>query len=450
MGHGTIGYANARRNKRNARGNRRGSQQNDLLEIMGFEIGERKRIVIPVFNGEIALFAKPYHKVVNESIEFVSKNGKPYNVFQVRCTHPYSQVTQEDSIAEARKHEICAFCDLSKYEGRRVWDIINKEYGDTFKDLEKSEQREVFKKIEALATVEPSYYQTKDEDGNTVNATQMEIYMLVLEIEMDGKKPVLDNNGIPKYKPVVMKASKSRLDKFKNGVDDAVESGSLDEDMLYTYIENEGTDDAEKVSVGWVDFNVNFPNKPDKKESGKDMSATPVAEKLSVITEDFINAVTENGDALVKSAKSTVDNMLKNFRSHTREEAIGWIKDQTVDGKVVSGEEYFKLLEAEYRFAGDDEHMGDDERDAEIFEKTLKYADDVETETDDADKKSTVKEKAEESVQKEDEEEKRKRLVAKAKAKKLAELKAKKEAESKAKEAEEELDLDEDLDLDLD
>lgn len=352
-----------------ARTGRRAPSRGGMLKTLEYKVGERKRIVFPIYDGGLVLYAKPYHPVLNKSVHLAKSNGSgTYPVNKIRCMHPYAQTNPEDSLNVAKSGEICLFCDLSKYENRRQWKTINDEFGDDgFSQLTKKEMKAYFDELAEEDTVEPSYYQEENEDGEKESRTLLDIYILALEIQLDKKgKPVLDDNGIAKYEPIVMPASKSRLAKFKQGVDDAVASGSLDEDRLYPFIENEGTDAEEEVLIGFVDFLVNFPQEKDKMTSGRNMTATPVSESLSVISDDLIEDFESKGEALEKQASTLVNNFYVNLKPHTREEAL-----EMLDG----GAEYFEELESEYRFDGKTEDgkviPSDDERDEEIITKVL-------------------------------------------------------------------------------
>lgn len=373
-----------------ARTGRRAPNKGGMLKSLEWKMGERKRLILPLVDGALVLFAKPYHPVMNQSLELVKTSGSgTYSISKVRCMHVYAQTSAEESLKIAEKGEVCLFCDVAKYEKRRQWEDINEEFGqDGFKEMTKEEQREYFKKSEKDQTVDASYYQETDADGNKESRTQMDIYLLALDIKLDKKnKPVLDENGEAQYEPILMPASKSRLGKFKNGVDNAVASGSIDEDMLYPFIENEGTDVEEEVLIGFVDFLVSFPMEADKMTSGRNMSAQPVSESMSVISPELITGFEAKAAETVKQAEQVINSFYVNLKAHTREEAMDMFK---------AGEDYVNGLIEDYRTLEDTvsedgrEIMSDENRDAEIFAKIIKAIKKTDAGTDD----ETVEEEA--------------------------------------------------------
>lgn len=359
-------------------GKRQGGKGGNMLKTLEYKMGERKRLVFPIYQGGLILFAKPYHPVKKGALELVKSNGSgKYAINKVRCMHPYSQTTPEESLKAAKSGEICIFCDIAKYESRRQWETIREEFGENgFSELSKKEMKAYFEEMEESQTVETSYYKEEDEEGNKDNRTLMDIFILALEIQLDKKgKPLLDDKGLAKYEPLIMPASKSRLSKFKQGVDDAIASGTLEEDRLHGFIENEGTEAEEEVLIGYVDFLVSFPKEADKMTSGRNMTATPVSESNSVDIDELIEDFEKKAEEMVKSAENLVNNFYVNLKPHTRESGLEML---------VQGAEYFEELEEEYRMHGGiDEDTGrelpdDDASDKEIIEKVLSRAKDEE------------------------------------------------------------------------
>lgn len=364
-----------------ARTGRRAPSRGGMLSALKYDMGERKRIVFPIVDGGLVIFAKPYHPVMNKSVSLLrSRGGGTYAVNKIRCMHPYSQTNPTESLSIAKKGEICLFCDIAKYESRRQWDEIREEFGeDGFSKLSKKEMKEYFGKAEEDKTVDASFYREKNDDNENESKTLLDIYILALEMRLDKSgKVVMDSDGVAEYTPIVVPASKSRLNKFKEGVDNALASETIQEDILSPYLENEGTDAEEEVLIGFVDFMVNFPKESDKMTSGRNMSATPVSEAASVITDELIENFEDKADAIVKQAESLINNFYKNLQPHTRAEAL-----EFMDG---DGEDYFKALEAEFRMDEIEREDGtviksDDDRDAEILANVI---DNVSTGNDDA------------------------------------------------------------------
>lgn len=367
-----------------------------MLQTLKWNIGDRLRLVFPVTEDGLIIFAKPYHPVLNKSVRLLKSDGSgTYPVNKIRCMHPFSQTNHKEGLKAAKSGEICLFCDLAKYESRRLWAEIEEEFGeDGFKELSKEEMKEYFEEAKEEDTVEASYYKSTDSEGNSQNITHYDMYILALQLTVKNGK-VVKENGIAKYTPIVMPVSMSRLSKFKDGVDNALVAGTLSEEMLHPYIENEGTDLEEEVKIGFVDFMVNFPEASDKMTSGRNMSAQPVSEKLSAISDELVAHFEENADEIVKKADTLVNNFYVNLKPHTREEALDMIDKD---------EGYFEELEEEYRYhesregRNGNEIPSDDDNDASIIQRVLDQNSDTEDEDEeDEEEKKPRKKKAKSS-----------------------------------------------------
>ncbi|MGN4723701.1 hypothetical protein ACTFR8_22000 [Bacillus cereus group sp. MYBK15-3] len=361
---GRLSFSGARTGRR-AGGNGLGN----MVQRLSFEIGETKRIIFPVLpdsegNMGLVVLAEPFHPIKQSFLNFVNSRGGTYQSYQVRCMHPYSQTDRNEAVKSAERKEMCPFCELSQYEVRRTYAEMEERYGeDGFKELSKDEQKKFYEEMDKQRKVENSYYKKSDEDGNEYNVTRLDITLLALELELEDavgknnkpvKRVVRDENGMPKYKKILMTMSQNRLDKFKTAADNAFEQGILDEDVnAYGYIENEGTEHEEEVLIGFVDFAVKFPNKPTKMESAKDMSPVAVPAKNSVVTKEFVDAITEIGVKLVAEAEKSYKAINPTLRPHTPQEAIALMAD---------GGEYFYSMR---------EQFGREEEDTEFNEKVF-------------------------------------------------------------------------------
>lgn len=315
-----ISYAGARTGRRARTGT------TGLIGTFEYEMGDRKRMIFPLIDESLVLLAKPYHPVETRgSIVLPKSNGQGhYAVDKVRCTHPYSQTSYEEGYKLAKTGDYCLFCQVALYEERQKWEELRKLYTkEEFATLSKEDKKAVFKEITAGHTVSSSYYTVTDADGNSYNSTHMDIYILALDLSVDPRGEVIMEtvNGVtvPKFQPVLMPASKARLDKFKVAVDNSIMSGMLNRDMLHPYVEHPGTEMEEEVQIGWVDFLVTFPVKPHKMESGKDMGVMPMAQGGSVISAEFIEYFNQKAKIYETEAEKTFDRLYVNLQAHTPE-----------------------------------------------------------------------------------------------------------------------------------
>lgn len=376
---------------RSGRKPRGGNSEFKTLEQLKYENGDSKRVVFPIVDGGLVIFAQPFHKVLNSSVALAKANGEgTYEVHKIRCTHPYSQLADKDQKAVVETGEMCLFCNLAKYEDRKMWAMVAEQFGDDFKNLSKKEKKDFFDEYEKMRTVEASYYRKKNEEtGDNETKTHFDMYILALEITLDGGN-VKKIDGKAEYKPIIMPISAQRLEKFKTAVDDAISSGTLDEEILRPYKDGE-----EKVLIGWVDFRMAFPRSNTKMESGRNMTVTPMSARLSVVDDAFIGKFEDEQEEILKQAENTVNGLYKFLKVHNHEQA---------KETLVKGANYYNELEAEFRITESFENQNgtlvrsDDEMDAEIFEKVKEYL------TDDSKQAETsVEETVEETVAVEEE-----------------------------------------------
>lgn len=317
-----ISFTGARTGKRARTGG------TGLIGSFEWEMGDRKRLIFPVINGSVVMLAKPYHPVVNRgAIVLPKSNGQgTYAIDKVRCTHAYAQTSFEEGYKMAKTEEPCVFCQVALYEERRKWQSLRSQYTkEEFQALTKEEKKAVFNELNAEDTVGASFYSEVDSEGNTNYLTHYDIYILALDLSVDARGEVITEtvNGVvqPKFQPVLMPASKARLEKFKNAVENSLMSGMLSRETLRPYVDNQGTDMEEEVLIGWVDFLVTFPQKAHKMESGKDMGVMPMAQGASVVTQAFIDAFEAKSALYEHEAEKTFDRLYVNLQAHTAEDA---------------------------------------------------------------------------------------------------------------------------------
>lgn len=363
---GRVSFSGARTGKR--KGNR---SLGNFMERLDFEIGETKRIIFPVLidkDGEkgLVILAEPYHPVKQGFLQFISSRGKPFGSHKVRCMHPYSQTDRRVAKRSAERQEMCPFCELANFERRQLYTEMEERFGkEGFKELTKAEQKEFYQEMDAVSQVEESYYKKEDDDGNNFTVNRLDMTVLAFEIETEevvngnGKKVarvVRDEEGFPKYKKILMGMSQARLDKFKNAADNAFEQETLNhETHAYGFTEGEG-EEAEDVLVGFVDFAVKFPQKPDKMASAKDMTPFALPSAKSIITKEFVEKVQAESESLIEEAEKAFKVLNPALKSITPTEAIGLMVDNG---------EYYQGMKEKFGTAEDEEFY------AEVYRKVL-------------------------------------------------------------------------------
>lgn len=418
-----IGFSQARTGRRARKGN-----NFDGVENLRFTPGKSNRLILPLKKDEdgslgLVLFAQTIHRLNRPSIiEIPRKEGKPYNPYTFRCTHPYSQQTQDDAVKIAKREEMCVLCELENLQNRRRLDIMKEEFGTEEKDFEDgfenfkaltNKEKKAFFETNAL-DVEKPYYEKEDADGEKFNAQTTEMYVLAMELETEEKivkrkskktgrtrkakvsTIVLGDNGLPEYKAVLMKVSGQKLMDFKQAVDTAIEGDTLSYDHTFPYIENPDTEFEEEVLVGWVDFKLDYPE-GSRMESARNMKISAMPETKSVLLKhpDLKEEIEKEMDTYYKNAANTFNLFYKHLRMYKREEVLALLEPKT--------KAEFLQLREEYR------NEKDDEFEQQTYEKVLETneSDDEEKDSEQTEgKKETTKKstnKSSKSKEKEDE-----------------------------------------------
>lgn len=363
----------------------RGGNGGNMVSVMKYEVGETKRLIFPILvdeNGEqfIPRFGEPIHPVVKGFANLVSSKGKPYSVYEVRCMHPFSQVSSDTRKEFAEKKCKCAWCMLDKFEKRKVYQEISEQFpDDTFKDLSDKEKRAVYEELQKDDKVEASYFYPKDSE-NRHSETRLKIMTLALELEMElvegeevrGKKgrsklkPIFDEKtGLPKYKPVLVPMSKSRENKLIGAVDAGLTTETIEESDLSPIFEGEG-DFAEEVDYGFLDIGMNFPNVQTRTQAGKDATFMVMKPKTdNVVTKELIEHVQKNSKKLLESAERAFFIFNQGLEPKTFEDQLNMMAD---------GGEYYREMEAKYAITSENVEDGektDDEEWEEVWSKVL-------------------------------------------------------------------------------
>lgn len=310
------------------------------LQTHTYDTGTEQKVVIPLFQqGDVlapVIVSAPIHKVNKVgSLELKRKDGVSYSIYNIRSNHPFAQGDAEIAKELAERGEVCVFHELTELQRAKAWKTINEKYGDNIAELPESERKDVnrdFKKEENNYIVRPSYMPARG-DYPARNITETYILMFVYDteveiqknhigVEKEVQKVILDENGKPKYKPVLFSLSAERGKKFEDAINNAIDSEIVTEDDLHPYVEFAGTEDEKQVLIGWVDFTLKFPHGT-KMESGRDLSIIVPARGQRATTKELVDSLqdTDEGAKLVAQV-STYFNGRPALKVRTRAEQL--------------------------------------------------------------------------------------------------------------------------------
>ena len=307
--------------KSNGRGN-----SNAIIPQLNYKIGEKKRWVIPMENGELIMFSSPIHHVKNDFVVLPKNQGGVYTTSKIRCMNPSTQVSYEEQLAIAKSGEECLYCKIARLEHRKMWYEINNRLWDStkspnelplFENMSKEERKKVFEIMEKKRTVERAFYTKNLEDGETELRHFNDTHILVLEIEVDGSDNPVMVDGVPKYTPILMPASNTRIEKFENAVQTGLDLDVLLSDDLHTY-----DDGVKTVTIGWLDYKGTFPKKDTKGLSAMDLNITVVPRTKTLVNDALIADFESKMEKIIKDAEFTVANFFRYLSKHNNEKAL--------------------------------------------------------------------------------------------------------------------------------
>ena len=322
------------------------------VSFHSYEVGERQRVAIPMFKFEDGtvgplILQEPIHKIEKlGAIKIKKADGTYMSPRNIRCTHPFHQGDDASRQKAYDSQEYCVFDELLDLEKTKRYAIINERYGsyEKFEVLSKEERTAFWKEMDKDTIVKECYSKKKGEDAHYDMVTQILLYQFETEttteknarnISITKTSVIRDEDGQPKFKPVLFNLSKQRQKKFEDAANTAYEKEILTDDMVYPLYE--GTDNPSMI--GWVDFELNFPDASEKMESGKNLSITASDEKTSVVTKEFIalHEDTEKGVEIYKKAEESFYNANISLKYMTKAEQIASFAD--------GGAYYRELLE---------------------------------------------------------------------------------------------------------
>lgn len=312
-----------------------------------YDIGQRQRVVIPMFKFEDGstgplIIKEPVHNVTKRgAIKIKKADGGEMLATNIRCTHPYHQVDDAARQKAIDSQEYCVFDEFIELQKARKYAIIDERYGsyDDFKELSKEERTAFWKEMEADEIVKECY--SKKADGSKHYNMTIQILLFQFETETVTEKTarginktttkvVLDEEGNPKFSPVLFNLSAQRQKKFEDAANTAYEKGFITDDMVDPLYEGDGEEGDETPSIiGWLDFELNFPEADTKMESGKNLSITATDSTTSAVTTEFkeLYKESEKGIEIYKKAEESFYNANISLRYMTKAEQIASFAD---------------------------------------------------------------------------------------------------------------------------
>lgn len=335
---------------------------------LDFEIGDVQRVTIPYLidsegNPKLTMFTVPVHQIKERGfIKLTGPKGNAFSPFTIRCMNPLSQTDSAVRSKIVDRKQYCALCLLSSLEQTAKFKKIEDAFHsiEEYKAIPKEDEakKEFNKKLNSVGKVEPSY---RKRDGES--KTQYETNLLILQFESTHKEistdfgnqkvstVTLDSKGLPKYKPVLMKASQTKLSKFQKAFQKAGQEGKLTQENLFSFEDSNG----EKVGIAFIDFELTYPEKSDKKSSAADMEVRAVSSTETCITKEFVDSVLEKSEELLDKTNKAWDNSFLNLHEFTNEEYLEAMSD---------GGAYYNSLKDNYMT----------EKDVEFIEKVIETA----------------------------------------------------------------------------
>lgn len=238
------------------------------MPFFKWDIGNKYKVVFPTLAGERDIFA------YSEAVHSVTIDGR---FSKIRCVAAEYQVSEESRAAVVRVDEngqlltdkasgrilndgSCPLCELERMYRKIVFEEVEKfkeENPDaTDKDIS-AEYKSRFDKSPVEGV------EKRTEDGTKINTTKI---ILGLVYKLDAKNAyILDKEGFPVYEIKGFDLSDSRFSKIHSAAENNKEYQT---DTLSAITDEDG--------IAWTEFLFDFPDRPDKAASGKDMSISVI------------------------------------------------------------------------------------------------------------------------------------------------------------------------------
>lgn len=325
-----------------------------------YEPGTEQKVVIPLVDGKPVIFNVPVHKVRKDgSLQYPKKDGGTFKGYEIRSMHPFSQGNQDVALEIAERGEVCVIHELNSLQDKKAWANARAQFGEDLKSLSESERKELAKFIkeqEAGFFFKPCYYPAIGE-GDTARTT-MDTVILLLQYQTETKLEktpsgiekavetvVLDDEGQPKYRPVLFNLSTERATKVTEAIDNALDQGILSYDDLHPFTDLAGTDAETQVNIAWVDLTLKWPS-GSKMESGRNLSIIAVPAAKKIVTPELIESF-ENGE-VGKKALESAERMYFNRpanKTRTRQEQLESLSSEALRVYNELSEEFAEELE---------------------------------------------------------------------------------------------------------
>ncbi|WP_459904984.1 hypothetical protein [Enterococcus thailandicus] len=171
--------------------------------------------------------------------------------------------------------------------------------------------------------------------------------MLVLRFESETKEIAgdfgnekvstvkLGTNGLPIWKPLLMKVSQKRIEKFTKVLQDAGRANQLSSAMLHPFTDATG----QEVKAAFLDFELDFPIKAQKMNSAAELEIRAMSTEKSVITQAFIDEVLGKSAELIEKSDLAWKNPHTNLQEFMNDEYQADMEDNGA---------YFNDLKAQY------------------------------------------------------------------------------------------------------
>ncbi|HFO0529239.1 TPA: hypothetical protein ACHIJV_001695 [Enterococcus faecium] len=322
---------------------------------LDYEMGDLQRLTIPYVLDEsgqpkMLIYSAPIHYIEKRGfIKLQGPKGGTYSPYSIRCMNPLSQVDFEKGKEIAERGQYCALCTLASLQTTARFAKIEEKYGsvEEFKAIPKdnAEKKAFIDSLNEGDRVRASY-------NNQRKETNYETYMLVLRFESETKEVAgdfgiekvstvkLGTNGLPIWKPLLMKVSQKRIEKFTKALQDAGRNRQLAPEMIHSFTDATG----QEVKTAFIDFELDFPVRNEKMNSAADLEIRAMSTEKSCITQAFVDEILGKSKDLIEKADLAWEKSHANLQEFTNDEYQSYMEDKGA---------YFTSLKEQYLIQND-------------------------------------------------------------------------------------------------
>lgn len=317
---------------------------------LDYEMGDLQRLTIPYVLDEsgqpkMLIYSALVHYIEKRGfIKLQGPKGGTYSPYSIRCMNPLSQVDFEKGKEIAKRGQYCALCTLASLQTTARFAKIEEKYGsvEEFKAIPKdnAEKKAFIDSLNEGDRVRASY-------NNQRKETNYETYMLVLRFESETKEVAgdfgiekvstvkLGTNGLPIWKPLLMKVSQKRIEKFTKALQDAGRNRQLAPEMIHSFTDATG----QEVKTAFIDFELDFPVRNEKMNSAADLEIRAMFTEKSCITQAFVDEILGKSKDLIEKADLAWEKSHANLQEFTNDEYQSYMEDKGA---------YFTSLKEQY------------------------------------------------------------------------------------------------------